>query len=104
MPDQTSLPNSSALPNLLIEELGLSDLPQEKQEKLLIRMTEVVLKRIFVETVEKLSEADQEAYSKMMEENASPEDVEKFLNEKISGYDALVKKIVDDFKEEMLKQ
>jgi hypothetical protein len=104
MPDQTSLPNSGAVSNLLIEELGLSDLPQEKQEQLLIRMTEVVLKRIFVETMEKLSKSDQETYSKMIEDSATPEEIEKFLNEKISGYDALVKKIVNDFKEKMLKQ
>ena len=96
------MPNT--IQQTLIDELGLSDLPQEKKEQLMIKMTEVVLKRIFVETMEKLSEKDQEAYAQMIEKNAPPEELEKFLMEKIADYDTMVKKAVDDFKEEMLKQ
>jgi hypothetical protein len=96
--DQTDLQKT------LIEELGLASLPQDKQEELLVKMTEVVLKRIFVETMDKLTEADQETYAKMIEENTTPEDLEKFLMEKIPNYDALVKKVVDGFREEMLKK
>ncbi|MDQ1284177.1 MAG: hypothetical protein QG620_525 [Patescibacteria group bacterium] len=91
------------LQNTLIEELGLASLPPEKQEELLVKMTEVVLKRIFVETMEKLPEADQEEYSKLIDANAAPEEVEKFLTEKIPNYDEMVKKVVEDFKGEMLK-
>ena len=93
--------NQSDIQKTLIEELGLDNLPKEKQEQLTIKMTEVILKRIFLETVEKLSEADQETYSQMIENKATPEELEKFLNEKISNYDEMVKKIADDFKEEM---
>lgn len=85
----------------LMEELGLTDLPEDKQNKLLIKMTEVVLKRIFVETMEKLTEREQADYEKMIDENVSPEEVEKFLKEKISNYGEMVKKIIDDFKNEM---
>ncbi|OGI29218.1 MAG: hypothetical protein A2288_00405 [Candidatus Moranbacteria bacterium RIFOXYA12_FULL_44_15] len=90
--------NQTQLQQTLIDELGLSTLPPEKQEELLVKMTEVVLKRIFVETMEKLSEADQEEYSKMIDANAAPEEVEKFLTEKIANYDEMVKKVVEDFK------
>lgn len=98
MPDQNNIQKT------LIDELGLSDLSQDKQEQLLIKMTEVVLKRIFVETMDKLSEKDQDQYSDMIEKNATPEEVEKFLNEKISDYDEIVKKIVEEFKKEMLNK
>lgn len=87
-----------------MEELGLGSLPQEKQEALLAKMTEVVLKRIYVETMDKLTEADQETYAKMIEEKATPEELEKFLVAKIPNYDELVKKVVDGFREEMLKE
>ncbi len=90
--------NQTQLQQTLIDELGLSTLPPEKQEELLVKMTEVVLKRIFVETMEKLSEADQEEYSKMIDANAAPEEVEKYLTEKIANYDEMVKKVVEDFK------
>jgi hypothetical protein len=96
--------NQNDIQKTLIDELGLADLPQEKQEQLLIKMTEVVLKRIFVETMEKLTEQDQDAYSKLIEDSASPEEIEKFLTEKIAGYDEMVKKIVEEFKEEIKSQ
>lgn len=86
----------------LIEELGLGDLPQDKQEDLVIKMTEVLLKRIFLETMEKLDDSGKEEYQKIAESgNATPEQMEEFLKSKISNYDQLVQKVVDEFKEEM---
>lgn len=86
----------------LMEELGLSDLPRDKQEELIIKMTEVLLKRIFLETMEKLDDSGKEEYEKIMESGkATPEQMEEFLKSKIKNYDELVQKIVDEFKEEM---
>lgn len=85
----------------LIKELGLADFSYDKQEQLLIKVTESVLKRIFLETMYRLSVAEQASYEKMIDENASSEEVEKFLREKIADYDNIVKKTIGDFKEEM---
>ncbi|MFA5961856.1 MAG: DUF5663 domain-containing protein [Parcubacteria group bacterium] len=87
----------------LLEELGLSSLPEDKQEEILIKMTEVLLKRIFVETMEKLSETDREAYEKMVDEKNDPEKIGEFLKEKVVNYDEMVQKIIIAFKEEMKK-
>ena len=40
----------------VVEEMGLQDLPKEKQEEILVKMTEVLLKKIYLETFEKLGE------------------------------------------------
>lgn len=90
--------------NDLIEELGLANLPDDKKEALLMKMMEVVLKRIFVETMEKLNEKDRQTYSDMVEANATPEEVEKFVSEKIPNYSGMVLKIAEKFKEEMKTQ
>lgn len=87
----------------LIEELGLANLPQDKQEELMLKMTEVVLKRIFVETMEKLSDQDKQAYMDMIESDASQEEVENFINGKISNYANMVMQITEQFIEEMKK-
>lgn len=87
----------------IIDELGLTDLPEDKKEQLIIKMTEVVLKRIFVETMGKLSESDQDAYEKLIDDKVESEKLEGFLKEKISGYDEMVAKIINEFKEEMKK-
>ncbi len=86
----------------LMEELGLSDLPQDKQEEMIIKMTEVLLKRIFLETMGKLDDQGKEEYQKLVEGgNATPEQMEEFLNSKIKNYDDLVQKVLDGFKEEI---
>jgi len=92
---------NNSLQRTIIDELGLSDLPQDKKDQLLLRMTEAVLQRIFLETMEKLSEKDQAEYEKLIDENAAPEDLEKFLQGKIAGYDEMVKMVVEKFKQEM---
>ncbi len=87
----------------LMEELGLSNLPLDKQDEILIKMTEVLLKRIFVETMERLSDADRDVYEKMVDEKNDPEKIGEFLKEKVLNYDDMVQKIITDFKEEIKK-
>jgi hypothetical protein len=96
--------NDTILQKSLIEELGLQDLPKEKQEEILVKMTEVLLKKIYLETFEKLNEADREELAKMLDtEEADPEKVEAYLRTKIEDYDGFVKKIVEDFTADMKK-
>ncbi|MDI6778201.1 MAG: DUF5663 domain-containing protein [Patescibacteria group bacterium] len=87
------------LQQTIIEELGLQDLPREKQEGLLVKIGEVVMKRIYLETMESLEKEDQEKLVDMMEKN--PEGIEAFLKEKIPNYEEFVKKVVDNFKGEL---
>lgn len=96
------MPQDTILQQSIIEEMGLHDLPKEKQEEILVKMTEVLLKKIYLETFEKLSELDREELAKMLDtEEAEPEKVEAYLQTKIEDYDGFVKKIVEDFTEEM---
>lgn len=85
----------------LLDELGLSDIPKEKQEQLVVKMTEVLLKRIFMETLEKLDEKSQEEYAELAKNNPTSEELEKFLSSRISDYDEMINKIIENFKAEM---
>ncbi|NTU67049.1 MAG: hypothetical protein HGB08_03965 [Candidatus Moranbacteria bacterium] len=96
-------PNQDEARNALIEELGLSELSKDKQDELLIKMTEVVLRRIFSESLAKLSEGDKEEYMKMIDAEEGPDKIEIFLREKIADYDGMVRSIIDEFKTEMKK-
>ena len=86
----------------LVKDLGIDSLPQDKQNELIIKMTEILLKRIFLETMEKLGEQGREEYEKMSEGEIEPEQVAAFFREKIKNYDGLVDAIIQDFREEML--
>lgn len=83
----------------IIDELGLGSLPQQKQEELLVKIGEVVMKRIYLETMENLEKEDQEKLVDLMDN--SPDGIEAFLKEKFPDYDDFVKKVVEEFKKEM---
>lgn len=97
----TNQDRSDQSSKILSDELGINDLPKNEQEQLMAKMTEVLLKRIFLETIYQLSETDQASYEHMIDENVSSEELENFLREKVAGYDDMVRKVVEDFEEEM---
>jgi hypothetical protein len=85
----------------IVEELGLGDMPEEQKAKVLVDLLELVLKRLYMETMDKLTQEDQQALMKMLEEKAEPDKVEAYLRGKISDYDEFVKKVVSDLKDEL---
>lgn len=86
----------------LIKDLGIDTLSQDKQNELIIKMTEVLLKRIFLETMDKLGEEGREEYEKMSEGEIEPQQVEEFFKEKITDYDEMVQGIIEEFRGEMM--
>lgn len=102
MTDENTIPSQSAALEQLVKDLGIDTLSQEKQNELIIKMTEVLLKRIFLETMEKLGEKGREEYEKMSEGDVQPEQVESFFRERISNYDELVNQVIEQFKAEMM--
>lgn len=97
------MPQDTILQQSIIEELGLQNLSQEKQEEILVRMMEVLLKKIYLETLEKLGESDRVEFGNMLDQESEPEKVEDYLRSKIEDYDGFVKNIVENFREEMKK-
>lgn len=93
--------NEEQIRSQLMQELGLAGLSQEKQEELIVKMTEVILKKVFLATMERLDEKGQAQYAMLMENDPEAKDVDEFLKEKISGYEEMVEKIVKDLIEEM---
>ncbi len=88
----------------LIKDLGIDTLAEDKQNELIIKMTEVLLKRIFIETMDKLGEQGREEYEKISAgENVDPKIVETFFKEKINNYDEMVQKIIEEFRAEMVQ-
>ena len=86
----------------IAEEFGISDLPEEKQEELIAKMTETLLKRIFVDTMEKLGDEGMKKYEELLNREADPKEVETFIRSKIIDYNDFVEVIVNDFKAQML--
>jgi hypothetical protein len=88
----------------LIEGLNVGDLPQEKQNEIILKLTETLLKRIFVETMDRLGGIGRGEYEKITEGEVAPEAIEAFFKERIHDYDDMVQKIIEEFKNEMMVQ
>lgn len=95
-----TMPQQDALAQI-VKELGIDQLSQDKQNELVIKMTEVLLKRIFLETMEKLGEQGRIEYEKMTEGELVPEQIEAFFKEKIPHYEEMVQNVIAEFKSEM---
>lgn len=84
----------------LIESFHLEGVPADKQEALLVKMGEALLKRIFLETMEKIGETGVTEYEALLDRGATQEEIEVFLENKIPGYNVFVRGVVEKFKEE----
>lgn len=102
MTEENNVAQADAL-NQLVKDLGIDTLSQDKQNELIIKMTEVLLKRIFLETMEKLGEGGREEYEKMSEGEVEPQQIEAFFKEKIHNYDEMVQQIIEEFRSEMMR-
>jgi hypothetical protein len=92
--------NKNTIQQNIIKELGLENLPEDKQTELLTTMTESVLKRITIAVLERLSEEDKKEFDKVRETD-DPDKINEFLRTKIDNYDQMVEKIIKEFKEEI---
>lgn len=101
MSEENNVPQAEALAQL-IKDMGIDTLSEDKQSELIIKMTEVLLKRIFIETMDKLGEQGREEYEKITEGEVAPEQVEAFFKDKINDYDEMVQQIIEEFRGEMM--
>lgn len=93
--------DQEALKKELIATFHLEGLPEDKQEALLSKMGEALLKRIFLETMEKIGDAGVKEYEMLLDRGATQEEIEAFLESRIPGYNIFVRGVVAGFKEEM---
>lgn len=84
----------------ILKELGIDQLPPEKQEEILTAMTELILKRITVRALESLSEAQRQEFE-TLSASGDPDKVTQFLTANVSGYDQLVQDEIAKFRSEM---
>lgn len=85
----------------VVAELGLGSLPEEKQLELIGQMGEVLMKRIMVETFDRLGEAGVDEFERLVDSGANEATIEAYFRKKIFAYDNMVEGIVWNFKEEM---
>ncbi|MDH4330429.1 MAG: hypothetical protein OEV93_02660 [Candidatus Moranbacteria bacterium] len=93
----------SQIKDTIIKELGLEGISEERKDEFLAKMGEVILKKVFLETMDKLNDQSKVQFESMLEKEAPSEDIEKFLSENISDFESMVEKVVVELKEDLMK-
>jgi hypothetical protein len=86
----------------IIELLGLQDLPKEKQDDLIGKMSEVIQHRITDRLLERLPESAQPELDALIAKSASSEEFDGFLQKVIPEYNQIMAEEIAMFKQEML--
>lgn len=98
---QEEIINEVEIRQELVEFFKLENMEAADQDAVLDKMMEALVKTIFLKTFERLGETGVAEYEKIVETAVGPEEITRFLESRISGYNVFIKEIVADFKHTM---
>lgn len=85
----------------LLKELGLENLPEDKKTSLLLDMGRIIQQNVILRALEELKEEDKDEFDRLLAEKVNDQEaVLKFLQSKISNFDAIIEEEVGKFKKE----
>ncbi|MBP6889361.1 MAG: hypothetical protein KBC83_02825 [Candidatus Moranbacteria bacterium] len=94
----------TAILNQLADELGFGKLDETRKTELIAKMGEALLKRILLETFDRLGESGTKEYDELIDRNGSQEEITAFLKRRIPDYEDMIVKVVAEFKEQMKQE
>ena len=86
----------------LIKELGLENLPVERQEKLVEEMSDVVYGRILLRIVDELSEEEAEELNNLFDKGGM-EKVDEYLRDKVPDFVSILEEEIKSFGDGMIE-
>lgn len=93
--------------NILVD-LGIGEIPQEKQDEIITSLGELILKETFLATMDRLSDEQKQQYDELLSRQASSDEIEDFLKGALPDYEKMVTEIVqktlDDLKRDPQKE
>lgn len=89
----------------IVRELGLTGIPEDKLEELLVRAGQTIFQASLLRVVDSLPDAKQEEFAGMVETTAAPDPARAasllaFIRANVPDFDEIVKQEVARFKEE----
>lgn len=80
----------------IARELGIESLPSDKQNELLDRMTETVMKQVFLSLADKMGDDGAEEFDTLLK-GGDQKKIEEFIRQYVSDSDVFVRDIVKEF-------
>ncbi len=97
-----NMPNDlSYLYKNILPSLGLRDLPADKQEQMLLKIGDIIFKRVLIRAIDSMSEPTKAEYEKLLKtKSADAGAALDFFRAKLPNFDQLVTEEVAGFKKE----
>jgi|GEM_PF-4454686 len=92
---------TSALEELL-EALKVGELAEEEQEQLMLELNDLVTQSTLVRMLERMDEESQTEFSALLDGEASEEEVEAFLAQKVPDADAILEDVIRGITKDVL--
>ena len=86
----------------ILEALDLPDLSPEEQEEMLTDLDEMIFQGTLVRLLEMMDEATQAEFEALMERDASPEELEAFLDKKVPNSKSAVEDTIREMTDDIL--
>jgi hypothetical protein len=86
----------------IIEALDLAELEPEEQEELLLDLDELIFKGTMVRLIERMDEKTASAFNALLDEDASEDDIEAFLQKHVPDADSAITDTVAELTNDIL--
>ncbi len=74
----------------IIKDLELDKLSPTEQEETLIRIGGVIYQNVLMRVLDTMEDKDQDEFEKLLDANASPEEIFNFLNSKNKNFEKII--------------
>ena len=71
--------------------------PEEKQETI-VRVGALIYQNVLMRVMEMITEADQDEFEKLLDNNAKPEEIFMFLKNKVADFEKIIDEEANKFK------
>ena len=91
----------STVKQTIVDLFELDKMTPEKAEEMVNRLGKLVFQAVLLRALPLLSEADMTEYEKITDSNENGETIFKFLNEKVPGFENIVKEEAEVLRAEL---
>jgi L-asparaginase/Glu-tRNA(Gln) amidotransferase subunit D len=86
----------------ILDALDLAELPETEQEEILLDLNDLIYKGTMVRLIEKMDEATRDEFAKLLDGNATEDQIEAFIEANVPEADALLQETVEEMTNDIL--
>lgn len=97
----TTSPTTSQI-SAIMEALDMAELPEAQQEELLLDLNSLIFKGSIIRLMESMDGPTRDSFNALIETDPEPAEVERFLDKKVPGAEAVVQDTIADITSDIL--